>query len=164
MVHLSTGSGCCCFMTPSQTHVQPTSPRRRMARRPHLDPFISCFQNDISLATEDQQARREQRSPVSLDQNNTGQEDTPRSRPAETDGPTVDPPQRHRGLLVRVKWTRGYLSGDRVFAEEPGRGLLSSWGLGLDHHHKPRLMTGPQCFLSVINPYEAADAPHVRIC
>lgn len=50
---------------------QLASPMRLMAHRPHLDPFISCFQNDISLATEDQQAWHEQRSSVSQPQTNT---------------------------------------------------------------------------------------------
>lgn len=33
---------------------QPASPTRLMLSRPHLDPFISCFQKDISLATKKQ--------------------------------------------------------------------------------------------------------------
>lgn len=82
------------FMTPPARlgNGQPASPMRLMAHCPHLDPFISCFQNDISLATEDQQAWREQRSPVSWSRTNTGQESMPRSQQAETDRATMDPP------------------------------------------------------------------------
>lgn len=38
---------------------QSESPMRLRAQRPHRAPFISCFQNDISLASEDQQAWQE---------------------------------------------------------------------------------------------------------
>lgn len=71
-----------------------------MVHRPHLDPFISCFQNDISLATEDQQACQEQRSSVSQSQTNTGSENMPRSRRAETDRATMDPPLTSAKTLV----------------------------------------------------------------
>lgn len=147
MVHLSTEHwpGCWYFMTPSQTQL--ASPKRLMAHRPHLEPFISCFQNDISLATEDQQAWQEQRSSVSQQQNNTGQENMPRSRLAETDRPTMDPPHRHRGLLVRVKWTRGYLWPD-LETECLQRSLAGVYcppgASGWTTLHKRRLMIGPQ--------------------
>lgn len=91
IVHLSR-----CFPAPPSPaclgNGQAVSPMRLMAHRPHLDPFISCFQNDISLATEEQQARQEQRSSVWRSQTNTGQENMPRSQQAETDRPTMDPP------------------------------------------------------------------------
>lgn len=102
-----------CFMTPPARlgNGQPASPMRLMARRPHLDPFISCFQNDISLATENQQAQQEQMSSVSWSQTNTVKENMPRSRQRQTGPPWILlwPWCRHCGLLVRVKWTRGYL-------------------------------------------------------
>lgn len=118
---------------------QPASQKRLMAHRPHLDPFISCFQNDISLATEDQQAWQEQRRSVSQSQTNTGNENMPRSRQAETDRATMDPPL----TSAKTLWSTGQgqvderifmaCFGDSLFIEEPGRGLLSSWGLRLDH-------------------------------
>lgn len=91
---------------------QPAPPMRLMAHRPNLDPFISCFQNDISLASEDQQAWQEQRSLVSWSQTNTGQENMPRSGTERQTGPPwilLWPQCRHCGLMVRVKGTRGYL-------------------------------------------------------
>lgn len=110
-----------------------------MVYRPHLDPFISCFQNDISLATEDQQASQEQRHSVSRSQTNTGNKNMPRSWRAETDRATMDPPL----TSAKTLWSAGQgqvderifmaCFGDSLFIEEPGRGLLSSWGLRLDH-------------------------------
>lgn len=97
MVHLSTehSVGCRVVLHDPPDRLgngQPASPTRRMAHRPNLDLFISCFQNDISLATEDQQAWPEQRSSVSWSQTNTGRENMPRSRQAETDRATKDHP------------------------------------------------------------------------
>ncbi len=110
---------------------QPASPMRLMARCPHLDPFISCFQNDISLATEDQQAWREQRGSVCGSQTNTGHENMPRSRQAETDRPTMDYPLASVSML----WSAGQgqvdegifmaCCRDGLFIEEPGKNRLS---------------------------------------
>lgn len=140
MVHLSTEHSVGCWVALHEPPVrlgngQPASPMRLMAHRPHLDPFISCFQNDISLATEDQQAWQKQRRSVSWSQTNTGQENMPRSQQPETDRATM--------TSVKTLWAAGQgqvddgifmaCFGDCLFIEEPGRDLLSSWGLRLDH-------------------------------
>lgn len=109
-----------------------------MALQPHLHPaFISCFHNDMSLATEDQQACREQRGPCVGPPRLGG---TPGPRRAGTDGATMDPTlastlrsagqgQVDSGIFM------GCL-GACLFTEEPGRGpdVVPPWGaLGLDH-------------------------------
>lgn len=87
MVHLSTGDSAATPHPPARLgNGQPASPMRLMACRPHADLFISCFQNDISLATADQRAWWEQRGPVSWSRTNTGQENMPRSRQADRQG------------------------------------------------------------------------------
>lgn len=76
---------------------------------------------------------------MSRRQTNTGMENMPRSRQAETDRATKKPP------LASVETLRSAGQGqvdegiftsclaDSLFVEEPGRGLSSRWGLGLDH-------------------------------
>lgn len=149
-------------------HGQPVSPRRLMAHRLHLDSFISCFQNDISLATEDQQARREQRSSVSRGLTLTQGEAEHAKVTALWDrqghhGSSFDPQRRHWGLVVRVKWTRRGGEGDSLFMVVGPTVVLG--GLGVDHTAQMQINDwAPVFFLRVINPYEPADAPHVPIC
>lgn len=88
MIHLSTGPGAGCWATPDLVMDSQCRPWEWWPTAP----FISCFQNDISLATEDQQARQEQKSLVSPPQTNPRTENMPRSRQAETDRATMDPP------------------------------------------------------------------------
>lgn len=76
---------------------------------------------------------------MSHHQTNTDRENMPKSRQAETDRATKDPSL----ASVETLWSAGQgqvdegiftsCFADSLFVEEPGRALLSCWGLGLDH-------------------------------
>ena len=139
MVDLSTQDSAWCQAAARLGNRQQVSPMRLMSFLQHLDPFISCFQKDISLASEDQRGCQKQRTPVSHPQTNTGSGNMPRSRQAETDRATKD----HTLVSVQTLWSGGQgqvnegvfkaCFGHSLFIEESGRGLLFSWGLRQDH-------------------------------
>lgn len=88
-------------------------------------PSVSCFQNDISLATEDQQARRNRGASVS------GGGGAWRRQTGHHGSDLGD------DAVFRVKWARRIFMGcfgDCLFTEEPGRDPVSPpRGPGRDH-------------------------------
>ena len=157
MLHLSTEHSVGCWLALHEPPVrpgngQPASPMRLMAHRPHLDPFISCFQNDISLATEDQQAQQEQRSSVSWSRTNTGRRPCQGHGRRRQTGPTMDPPLTSLQTLRsdgQGQVDEGYLWPVLETACLQ-RSLAGTYCLpgasGWTTLHKCRLMIGPQCF------------------
>lgn len=71
---------------------------------------------------------------MSWSQTDAGQENMPRSRQAETDRATMDPPPASESTPRSVgqgQVNEGIFMArfrGRLFIEEPGRDLLSSWG------------------------------------
>lgn len=85
------------------------SPMRLTAQRPSFAPFISCFQNDISLASEDQQAWQETEELSVLEPEDGEHAKVTTSRRTGPPRILLWPWCRLCSLSVRVKWTSGYL-------------------------------------------------------
>lgn len=96
-------------------------------------------------------------------QTDRGRPIIPRSRQAETDRATMDPPL----TSAKALWSAGQgqvderifmsLFGACLFIEKPGSVLLSGRGLRLDHTAQMQIYERAWLHFPVINPHEEAD-------